>query len=164
MKRCVTGRTDAEHSVCPTSGLRFLSKPGRSHSGGAVRIAPQLDNFAVSARREICYAGDFLTYGPAIRGWASGVVRVGRPAVCRRLCARHGLSLSLGFHRRFSSLALPPRPRHPLSLRRNLLALHRPPHLPLVAALQVACSRRALHWSIKWPIILAVALTVLLLS
>ena len=37
-------------------------------------------------------------------------------------------------------------------------------HLPLVAALQVACSRWALHWSIKWPMILTVALTVLLLS
>jgi peptidoglycan/LPS O-acetylase OafA/YrhL len=37
-------------------------------------------------------------------------------------------------------------------------------HLPLVAALQVACSRRALHWSLKWAMILALALTVLLLS
>jgi peptidoglycan/LPS O-acetylase OafA/YrhL len=35
-------------------------------------------------------------------------------------------------------------------------------HLPLVAALQVACSRWAIHWSIKWPMILAVALTLLL--
>ena len=37
-------------------------------------------------------------------------------------------------------------------------------HLPLVAALQVACSHWALHWSLKWAMILAVALTLLLLS
>ena len=38
------------------------------------------------------------------------------------------------------------------------------PLQPLVAALQVACSRWALHWSLKWAMILAVSLTVLLLS
>jgi peptidoglycan/LPS O-acetylase OafA/YrhL len=37
-------------------------------------------------------------------------------------------------------------------------------HLPLVAALQVVCSRWPIHWSVKWAMILAVALTVLLLS
>jgi glucans biosynthesis protein C len=37
-------------------------------------------------------------------------------------------------------------------------------HLPLVAALQVACSRWPLHWSLKWAMILVVALPVLLLS
>src|ERR1019366_5663677 len=37
-------------------------------------------------------------------------------------------------------------------------------HLPLVAALQAACSHWAPRWSLKWAMILAVALTVLLLS